>query len=49
MEGTGLIAIKQFIDSQNVFPNQGASANVNEEISPEKLVEKQRIVIEELK
>ncbi|KAJ7369309.1 Rab GTPase binding, partial [Desmophyllum pertusum] len=27
----------------------GASANVNEELSPEKLVEKQRIVIEELK
>ena len=28
---------------------QGASANMNEEMSPEKLVEKQRIVIEELK
>ena len=31
------------------FYHQGGSANENAEMSPEKLVEKQRIVIEEMK
>ena len=36
-------------NSAKIVLLQGGSANVNEDMSPEKLVEKQRIVIEELK
>lgn len=41
--------LKDQLEEMEKCVAMGASANVNEEISPEKLVEKQRIVIEELK
>ncbi|RMX50410.1 hypothetical protein pdam_00010424, partial [Pocillopora damicornis] len=40
--------LKDQLEEMEKCVAMGASANVNEEISPEKLVEKQRIVIEEL-
>lgn len=41
--------LKDQLEEMENYVAMGASANVNEELSPEKLVEKQKIVIEELK